>query len=38
MIAIIYEDNHLIIVNKKATELVQGDITGDVPLWVCRTD
>ncbi|MDB9725854.1 RluA family pseudouridine synthase [Salibacteraceae bacterium] len=32
MIAIIYEDNHLIIVNKKATELVQGDITGDVPL------
>ncbi|MAZ37543.1 MAG: RNA pseudouridine synthase [Crocinitomicaceae bacterium] len=30
--AIIYEDNHLIIVNKKATELVQGDITGDVPL------
>jgi 23S rRNA pseudouridine1911/1915/1917 synthase len=32
MIAIIFEDNHLIIVNKKATELVQGDITGDVPL------
>ena len=32
MIALIFEDNHLIIVNKKATELVQGDITGDVPL------
>ena len=29
---IIYEDNHLIIINKKASELVQGDKTGDVPL------
>ncbi len=29
---ILYEDNHLIIVNKEAGELVQGDITGDVPL------
>ncbi|MGB3183677.1 MAG: RNA pseudouridine synthase [Cyclobacteriaceae bacterium] len=27
-----YEDNHLIIVNKKAGVLVQGDQTGDVPL------
>jgi 23S rRNA pseudouridine1911/1915/1917 synthase len=28
----IYEDNHLIAVNKAAGILVQGDITGDVPL------
>ena len=28
----IYEDNHLIAVNKAAGVLVQGDITGDVPL------
>lgn len=29
---IIYEDNHLIVVNKPAGMLVQGDDTGDVPL------
>ncbi|MEP7265695.1 MAG: RNA pseudouridine synthase [Bacteroidota bacterium] len=29
---IIYEDNHLIIVNKKSGELVQGDKTGDAPM------
>ena len=29
---ILFEDNHLIIVNKLAGELVQGDYTGDVPL------
>lgn len=29
---IIYEDNHLIIVNKKPGEIVQGDKTGDTPL------
>ncbi|MCC6384276.1 MAG: RNA pseudouridine synthase [Bacteroidia bacterium] len=29
---IIFEDNHLIIVNKKAGEIVQGDKTGDQPL------
>ncbi len=29
---ILYEDNHLIIVNKKASEIVQGDKTGDMPL------
>ncbi|MDE7381211.1 MAG: RluA family pseudouridine synthase [Muribaculaceae bacterium] len=28
----LYEDNHLIIVNKKAGEIVQGDKTGDKPL------
>ena len=29
---ILYEDNHLLIVNKPAGMLVQGDHTGDVPL------
>lgn len=29
---VIYEDNHIIIVNKKAGEIVQGDKTGDKPL------
>ena len=29
---IIYEDNHLIIINKKPSEIVQGDKTGDMPL------
>ncbi len=29
---IIFEDNHLIVLNKLAGELVQGDFTGDVPL------
>ena len=27
-----YEDNHIIIVNKKSGEIVQGDKTGDTPL------
>lgn len=33
---VVYEDNHLIAVNKKAGILVQGDATGDKPLadWV----
>lgn len=29
---VLYEDNHLIVVNKSASEIVQGDKTGDVPL------
>ncbi len=29
---VVYEDNHLIVVNKEAGTLVQGDRTGDVPL------
>ena len=29
---ILYEDNHLLIVNKPAGMLVQGDSTGDTPL------
>lgn len=30
--SVIYEDNHLLIVNKASGILVQGDITGDIPL------
>ncbi len=34
---VIYEDNHLLIVNKPAGTLVQGDRTGDTPLLeLCR--
>ena len=29
---ILYEDNHIIIVNKRSGEIVQGDKTGDEPL------
>lgn len=29
---ILYEDNHIIIVNKRSSDLVQGDGTGDEPL------
>ncbi len=29
---VVYEDNHIIIVNKRASEIVQGDKTGDTPL------
>jgi len=29
---ILYEDNHLIVVNKMPSEIVQGDKTGDIPL------
>lgn len=29
---VVYEDNHIIIVNKTASEIVQGDKTGDMPL------
>ena len=29
---VLYEDNHLLIVNKPSSEIVQGDKTGDVPL------
>ena len=29
---VVYEDNHIIIVNKEAGEIVQGDSTGDRPL------
>ncbi|KAA6351119.1 Ribosomal large subunit pseudouridine synthase D [termite gut metagenome] len=29
---VIYEDNHIIVVNKTGSEIVQGDKTGDTPL------
>ena len=29
---LLYEDNHLIVVNKRAGDIVQGDKTGDTPL------
>tara|TARA_B100000886_G_scaffold316526_1_gene255224 strand:- start:313 stop:987 length:675 start_codon:yes stop_codon:yes gene_type:complete len=32
MLEILYEDNHIIAVNKKASDIVQGDKTGDKPL------
>ena len=32
MLEIIYEDNHLIAVNKRPGDLVQRDKTGDLPL------
>ena len=31
-LAILFEDNHLIIVNKQSGDIVQGDKTGDTPL------
>ena len=45
---VVYEDNHIIVVNKTASEIVQGDKTGDTPLsetvklylpptWPCST-
>jgi 23S rRNA pseudouridine1911/1915/1917 synthase len=32
VVEVIYEDNHLIAINKQAGDLVQGDETGDEPL------
>ena len=29
---VLHEDNHIIIVNKRAGDIVQGDKTGDKPL------
>lgn len=29
---VVYEDNHIIIINKKAGQISQGDKTGDIPL------
>ena len=31
-IEVLHEDNHLIVVNKKSGDIVQGDKTGDKPL------
>lgn len=35
---ILYEDNHLLVVNKQAGQIVQGDRTGDRPLVECFKD
>lgn len=32
MIEVLYEDNHIIAINKKPSDIVQGDKTGDKPL------
>lgn len=32
MLEILYEDNHIIAVNKKVSDIVQADKTGDIPL------
>jgi len=32
VLEIVYEDNHLLAVNKKPRDIVQEDITGDVSL------
>ena len=32
MLEILYEDNHLIAINKKSGDIIQGDKTGDTPL------
>ena len=29
---VLYEDNHLIVINKRCGDIVQGDKTGDLPL------
>ncbi|MBN2237102.1 MAG: RluA family pseudouridine synthase [Bacteroidales bacterium] len=29
---VVYDDNHLIVINKRPSQIVQGDKTGDVPL------
>jgi len=31
-IQVLYEDNHIIAINKRASDIVQGDKTGDTPL------
>ena len=31
MLEVLYEDNHIIAVNKKPSDIVQGDKTGDRP-------
>lgn len=29
---VVYQDNHLIVINKQSGDIVQGDKTGDTPL------
>ena len=35
---VVYEDNHIIAVNKKISDIVQADKTGDTPLSRARAD
>ena len=32
MIDVLYEDNHLIAINKRSGDIIQGDKTGDITL------
>lgn len=32
MLEILYEDNHIVAINKNTSDIVQGDKTGDIPL------
>ena len=32
MLDILYEDNHLIAINKRSGDIAQGDKTGDLPI------
>ena len=32
MLEVLYEDNHIIAVNKQVSDIVQADKTGDIPL------
>lgn len=32
MLSVLFEDNHLVIINKNSSDIVQGDKTGDEPL------
>ena len=32
MVNVLYEDNHIIAINKNPSDIVQGDKTGDKPL------
>ena len=32
MVEVLYEDNHIIAINKRPSDIVQGDKTGDTPL------
>jgi len=37
-VTILYEDNHLLVVNKRVSDIVQGDSTGDTSLDVLLKD
>jgi 23S rRNA pseudouridine1911/1915/1917 synthase len=37
-VTILYEDNHLLVVNKRVSDIVQGDSSGDASLDVLLKD